>query len=202
MIGFYNYTIILTYLGFSTGILGIFMALDGNIFYSILCLLFCGLFDMFDGKIARTKKRNKEEINFGIQIDSLSDLVCFGILPIFIGYSIGLNKYYHFIFLILYSLCALIRLSYFNVLEIVRQDKENTTLKYYTGLPVTSVALIFPLIYVLKDIQGSYFQLTYLLSIILISFLFISKIKIKKPSLKVMLIFILLGLIELTLCLI
>lgn len=202
MIGFYNYTIILTYLGFSTGILGIFMALDGNIFYSILCLLFCGLFDMFDGKIARTKKRNKEEINFGIQIDSLSDLVCFGILPIFIGYSIGLNKYYHFIFLILYSLCALIRLSYFNVLEIVRQDKENTTLKYYTGLPVTSVALIFPLIYVLKDIQGSYFQLTYLLSIILISFLFISKIKIKKPSLKVMLNFILLGLIELTLCLI
>lgn len=197
MIGFYNYTVILTYLGLSTGVLGIFMALNGNLFYSVVCLLFCGLFDMFDGKVARTKKRSKEEINYGIQIDSLSDLVCFGILPIIIGYAIGLNKYYHFIFLILYVLCALIRLAYFNVLEITRQDNDNSVLKCYTGLPVTSVALIFPLIYALKDVLGTYFKLVYLMGIILISFLFVSKIKIKKPSLKVMMIFILLGLIEL-----
>ena len=173
------------------------MALNGNLFYSVVCLLFCGLFDMFDGKVARTKKRSKEEINYGIQIDSLSDLVCFGILPIIIGYAIGLNKYYHFIFLILYVLCALIRLAYFNVLEITRQDNDNSVLKCYTGLPVTSVALIFPLIYALKDVLGTYFELVYLMGIILISFLFVSKIKIKKPSLKVMMIFILLGLIEL-----
>ena len=66
MIGFYNYTVILTYLGFATGAFGIFMALNGNLFYSILCILFCGLFDMFDGKVARTKKRSKEEINLVI----------------------------------------------------------------------------------------------------------------------------------------
>ena len=45
---------------------------------------------MFDGKIARTKKnRTDEEKCFGIQIDSLADIVCFGILPIILGFKLG-----------------------------------------------------------------------------------------------------------------
>ena len=45
-----------------------------------------GILDAFDGRVARTKKdRNEFEKNFGIQIDSLADLICFGILPVSIG---------------------------------------------------------------------------------------------------------------------
>ena len=82
MIGVYDYTVLLTYLGFSSGVYGIIEALQGHIFPAIFCLMFAGLCDMFDGKVARTKKqRTIEERHFGIQLDSLSDVVCFGILP-------------------------------------------------------------------------------------------------------------------------
>ena len=78
---------------------------------------------MFDGKIARTKKnRTADEKSFGIQIDSLCDIVCFGALPIVICYKIGMNHIYSIIILILYGLAGLIRLAYFNVMEEKRKN--------------------------------------------------------------------------------
>ena len=89
MIGFYDYTVILTYLGFASGMVGIYLSILGHPFGAIICLMFSGLCDMFDGKVARTKQRRTlEERQFGIQLDSLSDLVCFGVLPSLIGYSL------------------------------------------------------------------------------------------------------------------
>ena len=148
MIGFYDYTVILTYLGFSSGMIGIFLAITGNTFWAVMCLMFSGLCDMFDGRVARTKKkRTNEERHFGIQLDSLSDLVCFGVLPAIIGYSLGIKNTYLIPLIIIYPLAALIRLAYFNVLEITRNS--STPVKEYTGLPVTSSALIFPFLYIL-----------------------------------------------------
>lgn len=198
MIGFYNYTVLLTYLGFSSSVIGIILAISGHTFLAIFCLMFSGLCDMFDGKVARTKKnRTQDERGFGIQLDSLSDLVCFGILPSIIGYKIGLNEPYMIIILVFYSLAALIRLAYFNVLEINRNS--NTPVTYYTGLPVTSAALIFPFIYIFKKLLGQYFVLLYALVLLIVGILFISKIKIKKPNIKVMISFILVGVIEILL---
>ena len=57
MIGFYNYSVILTYLGLGSAIGGIVLALDKQPKLAVLCLLVCGLCDMFDGTIARTCKR-------------------------------------------------------------------------------------------------------------------------------------------------
>ena len=122
MIGYYNYTVILTYLGLTSSIIGIYYSMEYHPFIGILCLLFSGLCDMFDGKVARTKKRSKQEKDFGIQLDSLSDLVCFGILPITIGYSIGLESPAYLPIFVLYVLGALIRLAYFNTLENIRQE--------------------------------------------------------------------------------
>ena len=49
---------------------------------SLICLMLAGVCDMFDGTIASTKKdRTRDERTFGIQIDSLSDIICFGVLP-------------------------------------------------------------------------------------------------------------------------
>ena len=202
MIGFYDYTVLLTYMGFISGMTGIVLAINGQIFPAIICLMFSGLCDMFDGRVARTKKRRTtEERHFGIQLDSLSDLVCFGVLPSVIGYALIINdKFIRFDYkyllpiIILFPLAALIRLAYFNVLEITRNSSK--PVKEYTGLPVTSSALIFPFLYIFRKVIGRYFPLAYAGIILLVGILFILKIKIKKPSLKVMILFILIGVIE------
>ena len=75
MLGFYNYTVILTYIGLLVGFGGILSAMGGNTLGAILCLMGSGLCDMFDGKIAATMERTPSEKQFGIQIDSLSDLL-------------------------------------------------------------------------------------------------------------------------------
>ena len=76
MIGFYDYTVIMTYISVVSSMIGIFCAVTDHISAAVCCLAFSGLCDMFDGKIARTKKnRTEEEKCFGIQIDSLADIV-------------------------------------------------------------------------------------------------------------------------------
>jgi CDP-diacylglycerol--serine O-phosphatidyltransferase len=195
MIGFYDYTVVLTYLGFASGVFGIIMAISGHTFGAILALMFSGLCDMFDGKVARTKKkRSKEEKSFGIQLDSLSDLVCFGILPAVIGYQIGINKSYLVPLIILFPLAGLIRLAYFNMLETMRNG--DGPVKEYVGLPITSSALIFPFIFIFRKFLGRYFVLLYGIALFVIGALFISKIKIKKPQTKQMILFIIIGVIE------
>lgn len=57
MIGFYDYTVVVTYISLVSSILGMFCAIDGRLTLAVSCLAFSGLCDMFDGKIARTKKK-------------------------------------------------------------------------------------------------------------------------------------------------
>ena len=88
MIGFYDYTVILTYLSILSGTTGIILCLNGvgHPYLGMFFLLFSGLCDTFDGKVARSKKDRTEQMKkFGIQIDSLSDLIAFGVLPACIG---------------------------------------------------------------------------------------------------------------------
>ena len=104
MVGFYNYTVILTYLGVVSAVLGIGLSMYGRTSMAIVCLMISGFCDLFDGSIARTKKqRTENEQKFGIQIDSLADMICFGILPVAIGFSIGLTKWYEAAALVAYE---------------------------------------------------------------------------------------------------
>lgn len=198
MIGFYDYTVVLTYLSFVSGVFGIISACRGHMFGAVLCLMLSGLCDMFDGKVARTKKnRTEEEKHFGIQLDSLADLVCFGVLPAIIGYNLGIHKYYLLPIILFYPLAALIRLAYFNVLEIMR--KGDGPVKEYIGLPVTSSALIFPFLYIFRKFLGKYFVFAYGALLLIVGILFISRIKVKKPQTKQMIMFIIIGVLEILL---
>ena len=200
MIGFYDYTVILTYLGFASGVFGILMAINGHTFIAVLALMFSGLCDMFDGKVARTKKkRTAEERQFGIQLDSLSDLVCFGVLPAVIGYQIGINRSYLVPLIIFYPLAGIIRLAYFNMLETLRDG--DGPVKEYIGLPITSAALIFPFIFIFRKFLGHYFVLVYGILLFIVGMLFISRIKIKKPKTKQMILMIIVGVLEILLIL-
>lgn len=174
-IGFYSYTVILTYLSLVSGILGMRYASIGKFDIAIICLAISGFCDMFDGLVARTKKnRTTDEKNFGIQIDSLCDLICFGVFPAVFLYYWGINTTLGIIILIFYILCALIRLAFFNVLETKRQTKEGGCTKGYRGLPVTSSATIFPIFYIVGlFLSKSMMTYIYYALPILVGFLFI-----------------------------
>ena len=181
LVGFYNYTVWLTYAGAAAAVCGIFFSAGGHPFWGVICLLFAGATDMVDGKIASTMKRNEAEKNFGIQIDSLCDLISFGVLPVAIGYGLGLSGGFFFVSAVLYIICAIIRLAYFNVDEIMRQKNENGSRKTYYGLPVTAAAMLFPLIYGLKDLLGAALLPVYQVALFAVAAAFILKFKIRKP---------------------
>ena len=197
MLGFYNYTVILTYMSLFSAIYGITFAFEGETFWAVFCLMLSGFCDMFDGKVAKTMKRNDDEKKFGIQIDSLSDVIAFGVLPAAIGYSLGLTEWWGKAIMATFVLAALIRLAYFNVMEEKRQAKTSETRKEYLGLPVTTDALIFPLVYAFHKFFPTNFHLIYGGMLLLIAFLFLYKFKVKKPKLKGMIIMTIVGIIEL-----
>ncbi len=145
MIGYYNYTVILTYIGTISGFVGIVNIWNENLKIALICLMISGFCDMFDGKIASTMKRTKQEKCFGIQIDSLSDLICFGVLPALIGLHCTGKGILHIAVSAILLLCALIRLAWFNVDEQERQAKEEGSRQTMMGLPVTTTALLFPI---------------------------------------------------------
>ena len=148
MIGIYDYTVILTYMSLLSAVSGVALTMNGHPIIATLCLLFCGFCDMFDGKVARTKKnRTDEEKSYGIQIDSLSDIVAFGVLPAAISISLCRARWYVIVFAAFFVLAGLIRLAYFNVTEEQRQQETDECRKTYTGLPITASALIFPLFF-------------------------------------------------------
>lgn len=184
MIGFYDYTVVVTYISLVSSILGMFCAIDGRLTLAVSCLAFSGLCDMFDGKIARTKKnRTDDEKSFGIQIDSLCDIVCFGIFPIILGYKLGMCKAYSIAILAFYGMAGVIRLAYFNVMEAKRQSETSENRKYYQGLPITSMAVLLPLLAVFKPMLGKReFMLSLHALVLLVGLLFITNFKFRKPK--------------------
>ncbi|MBQ3621116.1 MAG: CDP-alcohol phosphatidyltransferase family protein [Oscillospiraceae bacterium] len=196
MIGFYNYTVILTYLGLASGAVGLGFGAAGQSFPALVCLLFSGLCDMFDGAVARTRKRTEAEKRFGIWIDSLSDTVCFGVLPAMIGFSVGMDRWYFFPVFAVYILCAVIRLAYYGVTEEQRQEAEGGKRTAYDGMPVTTAAVIFPAVWVvLECIKPSSLVsgIVYGAVMLLTACAFVGKFQIKKPGKKGILLFIAIG---------
>ena len=219
MIGFYNYTMLLTYMSLVSASLGIMMSLSGggHPFIGCFFLLFSGLCDAFDGKVARTKKdRTTMEKEFGIQIDSLSDLVAFGVLPACIGVALMRNSMYFeklfdgseisfggrilkivcYTVLVLYVLAALIRLAYYNVTEQERQQTETGDRKHFVGLPVTSASLIFPFILLFHYILPADVTPIYIAVVFVTGFLFVFRFRVPKFGLKGVLALVGIGIVE------
>ena len=202
-IGFYNYTVILTYLSLVSGIIGMKCAHDGHLWLAVLCLVLSGVCDMFDGVVARTKKdRTADQKNFGIQLDSLCDIVCFGVLPAAVGIALAegqstLLQAVSWGFGALFILGALIRLAYFNVTEETRQATEGGRRTHYMGVPVTTSAMIFPLVFALSLLLPAPLSLWIYPAFILITALaFITPVKIPKSHGKGLVVMGLIGLAE------
>lgn len=194
MLGVYNYTVILTYIGMLTGLAGIGLALRGGLPWALLCLLLAGLFDMFDGTIASTKKdRTPQEKRFGVQIDSLSDLVCFGVLPAAIVFAAAHGRAVAAVVSGLYVLCALIRLAWFNVDEEERQDATDSQRELYRGLPVTTSALFLPTLLGLARLLSWPLPLLGVVLLAVMAVAFLTPFKLVKPRLTGKIIMLLIG---------
>ena len=215
MIGYFDYTVWLTYLSLVSAVVGIFvsMAGAGHPYIGAIFLLLSGLCDAFDGMVARTKKdRTLMQKQFGIQIDSLTDLVAFGVLPACIGAALYKSMLlleprpeqavviavpygvYVAVFAV-YVLAAMVRLAYFNVTA-EESSKTGRTMTSYTGLPVTSAALIFPVFLLLRHLMGRDIAIFYYGVMLLLAGLFVSRFSMRKPGLRGVLILVGIGVME------
>jgi len=196
-IGYYGFWVILTYLSILSAVVGIYFAFEGNIKTAIVCMMFSGLCDTFDGRVANLKKRNNMQLYFGIQIDAMADLISFGILPAVILYSIGQNNnsfgITNTIIPAIYVLAAFIRLAYFTASE-AESKGDNGKRAYFEGLPTTSVALLIPLGYSLCKVLQASFLTVFSVMFAIISVLFILRVKIPKPQMRTQIFFCLTGL--------
>lgn len=178
-IGRYNKSLIITYIGVAFAILGMYFAFSLEQKYSMICLILAGICDLFDGKVARMCKRTKDDILFGIQLDSLADIINFVAFPIVFGYALGLNEWYHVLGYVLLAMAGIQRLSHFNVL--VSSKKDDVPVKFYNGLPVTSTSVTFPFIWLLSNwMTSSVYHIIYIILVYLTAFLFVANIKVPK----------------------
>jgi CDP-diacylglycerol--serine O-phosphatidyltransferase len=152
------------------------MAFHDELAISIVCLIISGFCDMTDGTVARSfKNRTEDEKTFGIQMDSLADAVSFVILPVAISLGMGNDDAVSMAIYVLYVLAGLIRLGYFNVLA------SKSEIKYYTGLPVTTASLIFPIVWLAHVFMSSPWATAIFSAIMVpIALLFISRVRFGK----------------------
>lgn len=190
IVGIWHYGVILTYLSAISAVVGICIsAMRLTPEWGVLCLLISGLCDTFDGMVAKSRKnRTPEDVSFGIQIDSMSDLVAFGILPVSIGFGMGMNKWYYIVLFCVYVLCALIRLSYYNVSELKRtgEESEPETRKAFEGMPVTSIAVGLPVFYLVSTMFDKHWVTCVIMAVcfLLAAILFVVRFRMPKFRIK------------------
>ena len=158
-IGCFNKSVILTYIGVVFALAGIFILIDlqeaEQMNLVMFCLIISGLCDLFDGFIARKCNRNETQKAFGVQIDTLCDIISF-------------------------VMCGITRLAWFNILA---NAGSKTT--YYQGVPVTYISFVVPVFYVgIQRIPFLMRNINDIFVILygVMGFLFVANLKIKKPT--------------------
>lgn len=150
-------------LGLLSALFGIYFAIKGNFPASIIGILWAVLFDWFDGIIARKMKaRTKEQGAFGSQLDSMIDIVSFGILPAILLLSYGNYNLWFLPGAYVIIATGAIRLSYFNIYGLIDS-------KTYKGLALDNNVLILSFIFLFESFfrHSTFSILIYILMMVL-----------------------------------
>lgn len=132
-------------LGLLSALFGIYFAIKGNFPASIIGVLWAVLFDWYDGIIARKMKgRTKVQGEFGSQLDSMIDIVSFGILPAILLLSYGNYSFWFMPGAFIIVATAAIRLSYFNIYGLIDS-------KTYKGLALDNNVLIMAFVFLFES---------------------------------------------------
>lgn len=178
-IGKYNKSVILTYIGVAFAFSGTAFALYEGLPAAMLCLIAAGICDLFDGAVARRCKRDATAKEFGVQIDSLADVMSFLALPAVLGLrlmsGVGFVRYP---IILGYILCGITRLAWFNTSAAAEGSRT-----HYDGLPVTYSALIFPILWSVLGFFGSFGAPAVVWAAVyaLTAVMFILNVKVVKP---------------------
>mgnify|MGYP001808133242 FL=1 len=190
---------ILTLIGVCIGLSSIKFALDSKYEIAVIAIIFAALIDGLDGRIARLIKGTSK---VGKELDSLTDVISFGVAPAFIMYFWSLNNLGKFGWLLclIYVVCVVLRLARFNV-----HSNEETSWKdnFFEGVPSPAggILVLMPLIYSLSELKFLNINYNFIVPVffILVSLLLISKVptyslkKIVVP--RTMTIFLLFGIV-------
>lgn len=150
-------------LGLLSAVFGIYFAIEGYFIASVIGVLWAVLFDWFDGIIARKMKgRTKEQGAFGGQLDSMIDIVSFGILPAILLLSYGNYSMWFMPGAFIIIATSAIRLSYFNVYGLIDS-------KTYLGFPLDNNVLILAFVFLFESFfrQSTFSIIIYSLLMIL-----------------------------------
>jgi CDP-diacylglycerol--serine O-phosphatidyltransferase len=125
---------LVTMAGMGLGLTAIRFAMDDRFEFAVVLILLAGLIDGLDGLIAR---RLHATSDFGAELDSLSDFLCFGVAPGLLVYRFALGETHAFgwIFVLIYTGAACLRLARFNVMR-----SEPDSMRHFTGVPAPAGA--------------------------------------------------------------
>lgn len=105
------------------------------------------VFDGFDGYVARLNATKQSRL--GADLDSLADIVSFGVAPAVLGYTLGLRGLWDSVFLTYFVCCGISRLARYNVTAMALTNASTGKVKYFEGLPIPTSIFIVMLLAVL-----------------------------------------------------
>jgi len=168
----------ITLIGVCIGLTSIKFALDGKFALAIIAILFAGLMDALDGRIARLIKGTSK---IGKELDSLGDVISFGVAPAFIMYFWNLqylDKLGWFVCLI-YVVCVALRLARFNINS---EEEPSWKDNFFEGVPAPAggIIVLMPLVLSFSGLGEFFFKINYELVVpiffIIVSLLLISTV--------------------------
>jgi CDP-diacylglycerol--serine O-phosphatidyltransferase len=178
ILGAYNLACLVTLFGMVAAVAACMLALGGYIELALVGLVFAGLADLFDGPIARRLERSEYEREFGIQLDTVVDVVAFVVTPFVVIFSTGLHSALGLSIMVLFLLSGAIRLAHFNTMK----AQGDALSSHHRGLPVTYTALAFPILYVARDFwPASSFHALLQVALVAFAVLFVIDVPIRKP---------------------
>lgn len=166
----------LTIFGVCLGLSSIKFALDLNYTIAVIAIGFAGILDTLDGRVARLIKGTSK---VGKELDSLTDVISFGVAPSFVMYFWSINELGKFgwMFVLIYTVCCALRLARFNLTTI--EESESWKINFFEGVPSPAAAglVLLPLILNLSGIiQLDNYKVLSAVAILTTSILMVSKI--------------------------
>ena len=148
MIRSYTWADMLTIGNASCGTISIFLCLDylatdnRRFFWAAFLLLPAALVcDVLDGYVARLNKKRQSVL--GADLDSLADVISFGVAPAVLGFTLGLRGGWDMLVLTYFVVCGVSRLARFNVTSAELADETTGKVKYFEGTPIpTSIVIV------------------------------------------------------------
>lgn len=148
MIRSYTWADILTIGNASCGTIAIFLCLDylatGNrrfLWAAFILLPTALVCDVLDGYVARLNKKRQSVL--GADLDSLADVISFGVAPAVLGFTLGLRGGWDMAILTYFVACGVSRLARFNVTSAELADETTGKVKYFEGTPIpTSIVIV------------------------------------------------------------